>query len=178
MIEASLACHPSRPADFLRQMQVRVSWESQGRLRLRYVLEGDMARVRVPAQGRGRRAERLWEHTCFEVFARDDGESYAEYNFSPSSDWAAYRFNAYRSGVSDLSCDPPPVVQVVMGAYRIELEAIIGLNRSTGPLTLAVSSVIEDSDGQLSYWALAHPPGKPDFHHQDGFVLSMKGSAE
>jgi len=37
----------------------------------------------------------------------------------------------------------------------------------------AVSAVIEESDGTRSYWALAHPPGKPDFHHADGFALEL-----
>jgi hypothetical protein len=27
--------------------------------------------------------------------------------------------------------------------------------------------------GALSYWALRHPPGKPDFHHPAGFALEL-----
>ena len=44
-------------------------------------------------------------------------------------------------------------------------------------LRLALSPVIED--GALSYWALRHPPGRPDFHHQDAFTLeiAMPGTA-
>jgi hypothetical protein len=38
----------------------------------------------------------------------------------------------------------------------------------------AVSAVIEQHDGAISYWALAHPAGKPDFHHRDGFVLKLQ----
>jgi hypothetical protein len=33
--------------------------------------------------------------------------------------------------------------------------------------------VIEETNGAKSYWALKHPPGKPDFHHADGFVLEL-----
>jgi hypothetical protein len=33
--------------------------------------------------------------------------------------------------------------------------------------------VVEEKDGLLSYWALNHPPGKPDFHHPDAFVLEL-----
>jgi hypothetical protein len=40
-------------------------------------------------------------------------------------------------------------------------------------LTLALSAVIEDEDGVLSYWALKHPAGKPDFHHRDAFALEL-----
>ena len=35
---------------------------------------------------------------------------------------------------------------------------------------LGLSAVIEDTSGRKSYWALAHPPGKPDFHHADCFA--------
>ena len=38
---------------------------------------------------------------------------------------------------------------------------------------LGISAVIEEQDGRLSYWALAHPPGKPDFHHRDCFALRL-----
>jgi hypothetical protein len=38
---------------------------------------------------------------------------------------------------------------------------------------LGLSAVIEDLDGVLSYWALRHPPGKPDFHHPDTFALEI-----
>ena len=38
---------------------------------------------------------------------------------------------------------------------------------------LALSAVIEELDGTKSYWALAHPPGKPDFHHPDCFALTL-----
>jgi hypothetical protein len=41
-------------------------------------------------------------------------------------------------------------------------------------LRLALSAVIEETDGHLSYWALAHPAERPDFHHRDGFVLALE----
>jgi hypothetical protein len=37
-----------------------------------------------------------------------------------------------------------------------------------------VSAVVETLDGALSYWALRHPPGKPDFHHADSFALELR----
>ena len=37
-------------------------------------------------------------------------------------------------------------------------------------------SMVEDMDGGLSYWALAHPSAKPDFHHINGFILSLERS--
>jgi len=41
------------------------------------------------------------------------------------------------------------------------------------PLRLGLSAVVEDADGELSYWALRHPPGKPDFHYTDAFALQL-----
>jgi hypothetical protein len=40
-------------------------------------------------------------------------------------------------------------------------------------LLLGLSAVIEETSGAKSYWALAHPPGRPDFHHADGFALML-----
>jgi ABC-type uncharacterized transport system permease subunit len=45
-----------------------------------------------------------------------------------------------------------------------------------GRLALALSVVVEHEDGVLSYWALAHPAAKPDFHHRDAFVLELEGT--
>jgi hypothetical protein len=41
-------------------------------------------------------------------------------------------------------------------------------------LRVALSAVIEEEGGMLSYWALKHPPGKPDFHHPDAFALELE----
>jgi hypothetical protein len=38
---------------------------------------------------------------------------------------------------------------------------------------VGVSAVVENADSSLSYWALRHPPGKPDFHHPDCFALEL-----
>jgi hypothetical protein len=42
-----------------------------------------------------------------------------------------------------------------------------------GPWRLGLSAVIEGAAGELSYWALAHPPGRPDFHRADCFALEL-----
>jgi len=40
-------------------------------------------------------------------------------------------------------------------------------------LRLGLCAVVEDAHGELTYWALRHPTGQPDFHHRDAFVLSL-----
>jgi len=36
-----------------------------------------------------------------------------------------------------------------------------------------LTAVVECVDGALSYWALRHAAGKPDFHHPDTFALEI-----
>lgn len=67
-----------------------------GGLVFSYRLQGDMARLRIPAGVAGR-GDRLWEQTCFEAFIAPRGATaYVEFNFSPSGQWAAYAFSDYR----------------------------------------------------------------------------------
>jgi hypothetical protein len=79
---------------------------------------------------------------------------------------------------------PPP--RVICRRREGELDIDVDLNLSGIPeladaisngreLRLAASSVIEDSQGHITYWALVHPSGKPDFHHRDGFALVLAG---
>ena len=40
------------------------------------------------------------------------------------------------------------------------------------PWSLGLSAILEEADGTISYWALAHPPGRPDFHHPDCLAMT------
>ncbi|MFN0315884.1 MAG: DOMON-like domain-containing protein [Burkholderiales bacterium] len=130
------------------------------------------------------RTDKLWLHTCFEVFIKSPGEeNYYEFNFSPSTRWAMYRFDRYREGMPPENFDQPPRIALSQSERVLALECSAGLAQCrdlarAAEYQLAVCAVIEDHDGYLSYWALAHPPGKPDFHHRDGFVLHLEGNAE
>jgi len=44
-------------------------------------------------------------------------------------------------------------------------------------LRVALATMLEAIDGSLSYWALRHAPGRPDFHHRDGFALTLEPPA-
>jgi hypothetical protein len=176
---AALASHPASRSHAVRTVRVRVSRNAAGRLALTYSLEGDLARVRVPPRREPRIAERLWEHTCCEVFVACAGRpAYHEFNFAPSGEWTAYAFARYRDGtaLSDAALDPGIAVRV--GEESLSLDASIDLERLSPPLAgarlaLALSAVVEDDAGERSYWALKHPPGKPDFHHPEAFALVL-----
>ena len=71
-----------------------------------------------------------------------------------------------------------PKIAVQRNSENLELNAVIHSDRLPGLrpdvcLSLGLSAVIENLSGSLSYWALKHPPGKPDFHHADAFALEF-----
>jgi hypothetical protein len=160
-------------------IQAQVSCVEPNRLRICYLANGDMGTLKIPKKCSPRRVDRLWEHTCFEAFFRSDRvSSYYEFNFSPSGEWAAYSFRGYRDGgpIPDEGLSPEIIVHCTHD--RIELDAVVRLDRlstirSGSTLRVGLSSVIEASDGTFSYWALKHPADKPDFHHPDSFALEL-----
>jgi hypothetical protein len=176
---ASLVCHPDTPSAAVRRIEARVARAGSGMLSLTYEVAGDLDRALVPPPQTPRRGEKLWEHTCFEVFVRLPGrEAYHELNFAPSRAWAAFAFDRYRAGaaLADGTIDPQIVVRSGEGRLMLEVTiALAGLSKSytRSRLALGLTAVIEDRDGALSYWALAHPPGKPDFHHPQGYALEL-----
>jgi hypothetical protein len=170
--------HPATPGDAIRNVCARVRRLPGGWLALTYWIEGLLERVRVPARAPARRAERLWEHTCCEAFIACEGSTaYHELNFSPSGEWAAYRFARYREGgPHDEGLNPRIAVRA--SAERLELEATVPLQALSptcvsAPLALALAAVVEENDGVRTYWALRHPAEKPDFHHPEAFVLEL-----
>lgn len=176
---ASLTCHPDTRSTAVRSIEARISRSQDGILAVSYVVSGDLDRVRVPPPRAPRIADRLWQHTCCEIFISKNPPAYHEFNFSPSGEWASYAFERYREGASLMSDLLDPRVTVRRTTETLELDALIDLARlspvhSQGQLGLALSAVIEDDEGGLSYWALAHPRGKPDFHHPDAFALELQ----
>lgn len=176
---AVLTAHPSTPNAGVRTLGVQLRAEAPDSLVLQYSLAADLSRVRIPAPGAGVRADALWRHTCFEAFiAPANAPGYYEFNFSPSLDWAAYRFSAYREGMATAEVGHAPKICVRRGEDGLELQSTLRLAhlpelRDAPGLKIALAAVIEDEHGRLSYWGLRHAPGKPDFHHSHGFALEL-----
>jgi hypothetical protein len=155
----------------------------EGDLALSFRLRGALHRLRLPPLACAKRADGLWQHTCFEAFIAFAGQTnYLEFNFSPSGQWAAYAFSDYRQ--RDLKADPPgaPSIRVNRGQDSLTLEALLSSDALAMPgeactLHLGLSAVIEQAAGQLSYWALRHPGGnpaaQPDFHRRATFALEL-----
>ncbi len=177
--EVELSPHPLTPCDAVGGISVRVRVDGR-QLSLAFSMHADFTRVRVPPQGSGARRDGLWKHTCFEAFvAPGSGEGYVELNFSPTHDWAIYDFSGYRAGMSPSGVTEAPQISTELARERLELRAVLRLDdlsalQSAQHLRLALATVVEDSEGRLSYWALRHAPGKPDFHHPSGFALEIE----
>ena len=171
----TLTCHPQTPSQTIREIDVKVEESKSGSLMLTFCLLGDISGLRIPESRSPRRADDLWQHTCFEAFVMaGEGPEYREFNFSPSGEWAVYEFQNYRNGgVLEDELSPGIVIHKTMDRLELGAEICQGLLPHGRSLRLGLSAVVEDVDGILSFWALQHPPGKPDFHHADAFALQL-----
>lgn len=173
-----LICHPDTRPGFDLVVTAEIARVKEGMLVLRYLAGGDMSKLRIPEPVRyASRQDDLWQATCFEAFLSTGTSRYLELNFAPSTGWAAYRFDGYREGRENLSISPP---HFDVYRYPDRLEVTVAVDKTDIPDLPAaaawranLTAVIEEIDGTKSYWALAHPPGQPDFHHPDCFALEL-----
>ncbi len=169
-----LRCHPLTPANTVTAVEVGWLTGEADTVSLGFAVTGADALV-LPEPALPGRADELWRTTCFEMFWHPAGaEGYVEMNFSPSGRWAAYAFDGYRLGMRPHSMAVDPVIALRRDGDRLIGEVAVDL--STLPREAAfvgLFAVIEETDGTKSYWALAHPPGRPDFHHADCFALEL-----
>lgn len=171
--------HVGTPCEAVSRIEVDVARPAARTLNLRYFIHGSIGDVQLPAPAVPERSDRLWQHTCLEVFIRSDpGEAYHEFNFAPSLAWASYRLSGYRAGMHPSLEIAPPRIEASASADRYEMEVELDLSPladlPTGvPWRLGLSAIIEERSGRKSYWALAHPDGEPDFHHPACFALQL-----
>jgi len=174
----ALTRHPGSSCTAVRSIHASASCASPDAITFAYRVEAELARLVLPVTTGPRRVDGLWRHTCLEAFVKADGEGYCELNFSVSGQWAAYSFVRYRESMTALSGLPEPRITVRRDAEVFELVAQVARSGLAGctaadRVKIALSAVVEDIDGGLSYWALAHPAGGPDFHHPEAFRLEV-----
>ena len=181
MIRRALIPHPHGAAVAKSTIAARVELESARRLRLEYALTGDLEQLAIPRRAPAARADKLWEHTCFEAFiAPAAGVRYCELNISPSTEWAGYAFDDDRQGMRPLDLAEPPTVHVVETKNELRVTAAIelgGLADAPWPWRIGLTAVVEDRAGGRVYYALLHPRAKPDFHDAAAFTVLLDGSA-
>jgi len=148
-------------------------------MQLVYTAAGNCAELRIPspmyAPGP---ADGLWRHTCLEAFVAVEGEeAYREFNFSPSGQWAIYSFASERVRTPlEVETALKPSIQIHSSSEQLTLTARLpwtALPPRGSALCIALSAVIEEANGQLSYWSLQHPCEQPDFHHPAGRALRL-----
>jgi len=171
-----LVPHPAVPPPADTAVRVALRREANGDMRLWYRIQAPIGALRMPAPAAPGPVDGLWQHTCCEAFIAADGSAgYTEFNFSPAGQWARYVFDDYRarSAHQGMPAWRPAIAFGEDGpdhVLSVTLEAAL-LPRGTGRLALAC--VLEDMAGGLSYWALHHPLARPDFHHRDGFAMTL-----
>ncbi len=175
----ALKLHPQSRCDAVSRIEVEATYHGSYPLLLHYLVSGKINDLCLAPPGAPNRAGRLWEHSCFEAFlCATLGGAYCEFDFAPSYEWVAYGFTGYRNGMRELM--EIAIGSVVTSSNETDYEMQISLDLGCLPNTpadatlhLGLSAVIEELSGNKSYWALAHPPGAPDFHHRDCFALKL-----
>lgn len=180
----TLVPHPAAPGPESWRLRVKLAWAGDGALKLDFRLRAPRRALAMPPRTNPGRQDGLWRHSCCEAFIGLPGETaYREFNFSPSGSWALYDFADERvllplpevKGHGDA-----PGVQCERRRHAWRLRARIPAEllpkRPPGaPLLLGLAAVVEERRGGLTYWALAHPCPRPDFHHPGGRVLIWSG---
>jgi len=174
LFSAALQAHPEHPPLAVSRIEARIIALDENWLRLRWRIADSASLIVPPFAGKGR-AEGLWRTTCFEAFMRRlSGRSYVELNLSPSERWAAYDFSDYREGMTERPFPHEPQCTMRNGQNLAIFDAAIPMaGLPPFPLLLGLSAVIEEEGGTMSYWALAHPAGKPDFHDPACFAAML-----
>ena len=172
---ASLLSHPAAPGALPCDIEVAATMTDDGALALRYRLSAPPASLRLPPSLPPGPADGLWQHTCCEAFVAEDGEAYREFNFSPSGQWAAYRFTGYRQ--RDTAFAPAAAPHLALLALSDGFELRASLPAAVLPaghaLRIGLTAIVEAADGSKSYWALAHCAAQPDFHLRQSFALTL-----
>lgn len=128
-------------------------------------LDGRIAAIVLPEPATPERQDNLWQTTCFEIFWQPlGGGAYREFNLSPSGKWAVYDFDSFREGMRDAPVD---LVDIACGhdEFGLVLKAKIAADLPS-PAQVALNAIVEHRDGSKQFWALAFPPGAPEFHSE------------
>jgi hypothetical protein len=146
-------------------------------LNIEYTLAGQSLIVIPEITKKPTRQVDLWLHTCCEFFlGLQDSTQYWEFNLSPAGHWNIYRFLHYRQDlVEETAFDSLPF-QVLPENDILQLKLQVNLNKIITPeqsLEIGITTVIEDRESQLSYWALTHPAREADFHQRNSYLLKL-----
>jgi hypothetical protein len=166
-----LVRHPDTPAGAIHTIDAELQRTVDGATAT-FQVSGDIARLVLPSVAVPERADELWKTTCFELFVTGEGGAYREFNFSPSTRWAAYDFATDRSPTGNSAAQVR--ISLSNDSKQLTLVAEIVCD-IPDPANVGLTAVVEEADGALRYWAVAFTPGKPDFHAEATRALLLDG---
>lgn len=156
----------------IRAVTAKITPTQQG-CEAEFRLDGRVSGIVLPSTAAPERADNLWQTTCFEIFWQPlGGTFYREFNLSPSGRWAAYDFDSFREGMRDA-----PVEAIAIACSHddggLVLRASIAADLPS-PAQVALNAAVEQIDGGKQFWALAFPPGQPEFHSESNRQLIVE----
>lgn len=120
------------------------------------------------------RVLKLWEKTCFELFMKDEKNSYIEFNFSPDFEWNCFYFEKKGDALAEYKRMELVKFDILFSNEVVNV--IVELQKKMfpdhffdGKLCVGITSVLKEKSGALSYWALSHHDIRPNFHDFKSF---------
>ncbi len=182
MKEFSLIAFSDVALDIAIDFQVMIDAADQP-LAIQFVVTGELDRLQLPPVSQSpKRITGLWETTCFEFFfGVPQQDNYWEVNLSPSGDWNVFRLDRYRENLQEEQAIVALPLTVKREGDRLTLALtfdlqVLGLE--WGAIELSATSVIQESTGEISYWAVNHAGLEADFHLRDSFVIGLSSEGE
>jgi hypothetical protein len=126
------------------------------------------------------RVMKLWEKTCFEIFVKNEKDSYVEFNFSANFEWNCFYFQKKGDALKEWERMNRPATDILLSMDQYFLVAEIrkelfppGFFDGAHELSVGISGVLKEKSGGLSYWALSHHDSRPNFHDFRSFVKML-----
>ena len=152
---------------------------AENNLSIHYEVHGEIEQILFAASSSTpARKDDLWRATCFEFFiAIQDQPQYWEFNMSPSGNWNVYVMDAYRqvnmreeTAFTQLPFEFRKTNDKVLLDISVDLNPILRMEQ---PLQIGVTAIIQTTNRNESYWALAHPGPHADFHLRESFSIRL-----
>jgi hypothetical protein len=176
-LSRSLISHPTCVVPDAWRVAVQWTWTGKrNALEIRFALPRHGLRFPPASGATPMRVDGLWQHTCVELFVQVSGsDAYREFNFATNGDWAAYDFPSYRQKAAQLPTILPPQIatELVGDTCFVSVELDAASLPDAARARFSTTAVLESFSGERSYWAAHHPGAEPDFHHREGFVLTL-----
>ena len=119
-----------------------------------------------------KRADNLWEKSCFELFiANRISNAYWEINISSTGEWNLYQFDAYKQGMREIELTTQPLIQTQQDqdSFTISFELDIAELNLSDSLNINLATILLTKENSRTFWTI-NPVEKPDFHNQNGFI--------